>query len=52
MDNGNWWVDFIENYADNTEDYLNECTQMLELTIDRNEWSEHDSQLRASRLRY
>tara|TARA_B100001093_G_C26677571_1_gene948991 strand:+ start:23 stop:712 length:690 start_codon:yes stop_codon:yes gene_type:complete len=37
IDNGSWWVDFIENYVENTQDYLNECTQTLELTIDRNE---------------
>jgi hypothetical protein len=37
IDDDNWWVDFIENYVDNTEDYISECTQTLELTIDRNE---------------
>lgn len=36
IDEGDWWVDFIENYVDSTEDYISECTQTLELTIDRN----------------
>ena len=37
IDDGSWWVDFIANYVGNTEEYINECTQTFELTIDRNE---------------
>ena len=37
IDDENWWVGFIESYVDSAEDYISECTQTLELTIDRNQ---------------